>query len=84
MRNFSCKDIGFISIMNEMGTILKPLLPFLYSEVLKVCALFGCSHISGYIKLSLRVSTYKSLAQIIHLDSYLSITSLPCQILLWL
>ena len=53
MRNFVCKNIGFISIMNEMGTILKPQLPFLYSKLLEGCALFGCSHIFGNVELSL-------------------------------
>ena len=57
MRNFSCKNIGFVSIMNEMGTILKPYIPFLYSKLLEACALFGFSYISCYIKLSLVVGS---------------------------
>ena len=44
--------------MNEIGTILKPKLPFLYSKMLEACALFGCSHIFGYIKLSLALKTF--------------------------
>ena len=55
MCNFSYKNIGFTPNMNEMRTILKPQLPYLYSKLLEVCALFGCSHISGYIQLSLDV-----------------------------
>ena len=48
--------------MNEMRATLKQELPYLYSKLLKACALFGCGHISGYIKLSLfhltlRIST---------------------------
>ena len=53
MRNFSFKNIGFTFIMNGMGTILRPKLLNLHSKLLEACALFGCSHISGYIKLSL-------------------------------
>ena len=57
MRNFSFKDIGFTSIMNGMRIILRPKLPNLHSKMLEACALFGCSHISGYIKLSLQSNT---------------------------
>ena len=39
--------------MSEMGAILKPELSYLYGKLLQACALLGCSHISGYIKLSL-------------------------------
>ena len=53
MGNFSFKNFGFTPFMNEMREILKPELPYVHSKLLKVCALFGCSHISGYIKLSL-------------------------------
>ena len=53
MGNFSFKNFGFTPFMNEMRAILKPELPYLYSKLLEACALFGCSHISGYIKLSL-------------------------------
>ena len=55
MGNFSFKMFGYISFMNEMRVILKPELLYLYSKLLEVCALFGCSHISGYIKLSLGI-----------------------------
>ena len=40
-----------------MRTILRPKLPNLHSTQLEACALFGCSHISGYIKLSLTPTT---------------------------
>ena len=55
MCNFSYKNIGFTPNMNEMRTILKPQLPYLYSKLLEACAFFGCSHISVYIQLSLRL-----------------------------
>ena len=53
MHNFSFKNFGFMPFMNEMRAIIKPKLPYLYSKLPEACALFGCSHISGYIKLSL-------------------------------
>ena len=53
MGNFSFKNFGMTLFMSEMRAILKPELPHLYSKLLEACALFGCSHISGYIKLSL-------------------------------
>ena len=58
MGNFSFKNFGFTPFMNEMRAILKPELPYLYSKFLEACALFGCSHISGYIKLSLTLLIY--------------------------
>ena len=58
MGNFSFKNFSFTSFMNEMRAILKPELPYLYSKLQEACALFGCSHISGYIKLSLGRPTY--------------------------
>ena len=58
MCNFSYKNIGSTPNTNEMKTILKPKLPYLYSKLLEACALFGCSHISGYIQLSLLPSMY--------------------------
>ena len=48
MGNFYFKNFCFKLIMNEMRAILKPKLPYLYSKLLEACALFGCSHISGY------------------------------------
>ena len=53
MHNFSFKNFGFMPFMNEMRAIIKPKLPYLYSKLPEACTLFGCSHISGYIKLSL-------------------------------
>ena len=58
MRNFLFKNIGFTSTRNEMRTILRPKLPNLHSKLLEACALFGCSHISGYIMLSLPQCIY--------------------------
>ena len=58
MCNFSYKNIGSTPNTNEMKTILKPKLPYLYSKLLEACALFGCSHISGYIQLSLNSTTF--------------------------
>ena len=49
--SFSSKYFGFRPFMNEMRASLKPELPYLYSEQLVACALFGCSKIPGYIKL---------------------------------
>ena len=53
MGNFSSKNFDFTPFMSEIRAILKPELPYLYSKLMEACALFGCSHISGYIKLSL-------------------------------
>ena len=53
MGNFSSKNFGFTSFMNEIRAILMSELPHLFSKLLQVCALFGCNHISGDIKLSL-------------------------------
>ena len=53
MGNFSFKNLGFTPFMDEMRAILKLELPYLYSKLQEACALFGCSHISGYIMLSL-------------------------------
>ena len=58
MGNFSSKNFGFTPFMSEMRAILKPELPYLYSKLLEVCALFGYSHISGYIKLSLGFTSF--------------------------
>ena len=57
MRNFLFKNVGFTPFMNEMRAILKPELPYLYSKLQEACSLFGCIHISGYIKLSLGFRT---------------------------
>ena len=53
MSNFPAKNFGFTPFMNETRAIIKPNLPYLCSKLPEACALFGCSHISGYIKLSL-------------------------------
>ena len=71
MRNFSFKDIGFTSVMNGMRTILIPKLLNLHSKLLEACALFGCCHISGYIKLSLVAWTWQHLGiQPHHFEKY--------------
>ena len=69
MPNFSFKNFGFTPFMNETRAILKPELPYLYSKMLEACALFGCSHISGYIKLSLYIPRYLKIESIVSFES---------------
>ena len=55
MPNFSSKNFGFTPFMNEMSAIVKPELPYLYSKLLKACALLLISNnetlifISGHV-----------------------------------
>ena len=52
------QKFSFTLFTNKMREISKPELPYLYSKLLESCTLFDFSHISGYIKLSLRSTTF--------------------------